>query len=469
MLFNSLTFGVFFPVVFCLYWTLAERGRQNLFLLLSSYLFYAWWDYRFLGLILFQSLFDYGIALALERSVGAVRRRRLLTLTLSVNLCLLGFFKYANFFQDSLLAAAHAAGWNLAAHPLSIVLPVGISFYTFQTMSYTISVYRGTIPACHNLLDYLAYVAFFPQLVAGPIERPVHLLPQFQQPRAFDSSQAVEGCRLILWGLFKKMVVADSLAVIVDASYRSIPSASGTELAFATFCFAFQIYGDFSGYSDIALGTARLLGFDLMRNFAYPYFATSLQDFWRRWHISLSTWFRDYLYIPLGGSRQHRARNLLITFLVSGLWHGAAWTFVIWGALNGLGLLLEIAFRGHLKGSPPGLLRQGLGMATTFPFICLCWVFFRSPDLGSAVTVLQRIGGAIHESQLGSGAWIAGHGDTLAQLVLMLTLEWLRRDQLVPLNFAGPRWGRWSLYTLLIFDILCCGTRAPSSFLYFQF
>ncbi|MBU1908629.1 MAG: MBOAT family protein, partial [Verrucomicrobia bacterium] len=341
MLFNSIDFAVFLPLVFLLYWFVFQRNLrlQNLFLVVVSYVFYGWWDWRFLFLIAFSTLVDYvvGRGLAGEERVG--RRRLLVGISLAANLGLLGFFKYYNFFLDNFVAAFTFFGHPLQARSLNIILPVGISFYTFQTLSYTLDVYARRMKANRDPVAFWAYVSFFPQLVAGPIERATRLLPQFLVPRRFNESAAVDGLRQILWGFFKKLVIADTCAVHVNRIFQDCGAYSGSTLFLGVFLFAFQIYSDFSGYSDIAIGTARLFGFDLMRNFAFPYFSRDHAEFWRRWHISLSTWFRDYLYVPLGGSRgslAQRVRNTFIIFLVSGFWHGANWTFLVWGALNAL-------------------------------------------------------------------------------------------------------------------------------------
>ncbi len=336
MNFTTLTFVLFCLLVFAVYWALRDRRWQNAFLLIMSYVFYGWWDWRFCGLMLLSSLIDFVISLRLDQTGSPRKRRALLSASLGCNLALLGTFKYYGFFVENLCAALTQLGLDLHLTTYQIVLPVGISFYTFQTLSYTIDVYRRQLEPTRSLIDYLAFVSFFPQLVAGPIERASHLLPQFASPRSFDPLIARDGLRLILWGMAKKILVADRLAIIVDQIYGSVGTAHGPLLAFGTVCFAFQIYCDFSAYSEIAKGTGQLFGIRLMRNFAYPYFSQSLGEFWRRWHISLSTWFRDYVYIPLGGSKVSAFRmrfNLLATFLISGFWHGAAWRFLVWGAI----------------------------------------------------------------------------------------------------------------------------------------
>ena len=403
MLFNSIEFGIFLPVVFVLYWFVTQKNlkAQNALLLVASYIFYGWWDWRFLSLIVFSSLVDYFVGIAMDRSSDKRKRKFLLFVSVAVNIGFLGFFKYYNFFSESFADAFTLLGRPFEAHRLNIVLPVGISFYTFQTLSYSIDVYRGELKPTRNLLAFLAFVSFFPQLVAGPIERAANLLPQFFSHRSFDYRKGVDGMRQILWGLFKKIVIADYCAGYVDLIFSNHESYSGSTLLVGAVLFAFQIYGDFSGYSDIAIGTARLFGFNLMRNFAFPYFSRDMAEFWRRWHISLSTWFRDYLYIPLGGSRGSKAkvvRNIFVIFIVSGFWHGANWTFIVWGALNAIYFLpllllnrnrhnLEIVAKG--KYLPNG--REWLSMLVTFGLTVLAWIFFRSANMGEAVSYLGGI------------------------------------------------------------------------------
>ena len=385
MLFNSFTFFVFLPIVFALYWFVlrTKLKAQNALILVASYVFYAWWDWRFLSLILFSTLLDFYLGKALGKSNSKKRSKSLLWTSLLVNLGFLGIFKYFNFFIDSWVEAWGGLGVDLELSTLSIILPVGISFYTFQTLSYTIDVYRKELQPTHSLLNFAAYVAFFPQLVAGPIERATRLLPQFRQARTFSYQVAKSGVYLIIWGLFKKVVIADNCAFFVNQIFDNPDNFSSAELGLGAVLFAFQIYGDFSGYSDIAIGTARLFGFQLMTNFAFPYFSRDIAEFWRRWHISLSTWFRDYLYIPLGGSRVRRSlqvRNVLIIFLVSGFWHGANWTFIIWGALHALFFLPLLFFKLNRKYLENDALQfqQILKIGFTFTIVCLAWIFFLS-------------------------------------------------------------------------------------------
>ncbi len=405
MTFTTLTFILFLALFFPLYWGLRNRTAQNALIVLASYFFYGWWDFRFCALMLLASLLDYGIGLGLNRAQNPGTRRLILTLGLAGNIGMLGFFKYFNFFAENFRVMAAGLGWKVDPVTLHIVLPVGISFYTFQTMCYSIDVYRGRLRATPRLIEYLAYVSFFPQLVAGPIERATNLLPQFFAKRSFQYDRAVNGCRQILWGCFKKMVIADNLAPLVDEAFSDPSRFSGGELAMATLFFAFQIYCDFSAYSDIAIGVARLLGFELMRNFAYPYFSQSMGEFWRRWHISLTTWFKDYVYFPLGGNRVAPPRwafNVMVTFLLSGFWHGASWSFVVWGALNGLAILpSRLSPRpqtGRTAEAPGGnedLPRlKTLGrMALTFGVVCLGWVFFRAKTLADAALILRKMRG----------------------------------------------------------------------------
>ena len=485
MSFTTLSFALFFPGAFAAYWLLRTVRGQNRLLLGASYLFYGWWDWRFCGLLFATSLIDFLIAGRLAAEPRPRARRAWLWLSVTTNLSVLGFFKYYGFFADSVRDGFAALGLEASMPTLSVVLPVGISFYTFQSLSYVVDVYRGRLEPAQRATDYLVYVAFFPQLVAGPIERGSHLLPQFLRPRRFDPDWAAEGGRLILWGLVQKLVLADNLGRwFVDPVYDA-PEGRGTfVLAFATACFAFQIYCDFAGYSNIAIGLSRTLGFDLMRNFAYPYFSRSPAEFWRRWHISLSTWFRDYLYIPLGGNRcgpGRRAFNLLFTFLISGLWHGPAWTFLVWGGLNGLGVLPAL-FTGRSGGGPeePPAGRGWLPsladvakMGGTFAFICLTWVFFRSASFDQAAEVLAGL--ARPESgleELKRVGTVAGYWSLLlaALLVGYLGWEWVARTRPFPLSVGDwPVWLRWPVYTALGWLIVLMYPQASGAFIYFQF
>ena len=480
MTFTTLTFLIFFVVVFALYWSLRSRTKQNLLLVTAGYIFYGWWDWHYCLLMVAASFLDFFVGLGLNKTDVPWKRKVLLTCGLTGNLSMLGFFKYFNFFAENFQIAAAQLGWQVDPITLKVVLPVGISFYTFQTMAYSIDIYRRKMRGTTHLLEYLSYVSFFPQLVAGPIERATHLLPQFFKERTFSPIQAEDGCKQILWGLFKKMVIADNLAPIVDAAFSNPSGYNGAELALATVLFAFQIYCDFSGYSDIAIGIAKLLGFELMRNFAYPYFSQSIGEFWRRWHISLSTWFKDYVYFPLGGSRVSKSRmvfNVMVTFMLSGLWHGASSNFLIWGALNGIGVLPDILRPQHSKRNPSELPVERPGAVAffkvfvTFSFICLGWVFFRAHTFRGALLVLERIGTSFFSS---TGGLLARYDPTDGRifivLVLLIALEWVKRAHPHPLVFdRWPQRVRWIAYTALFWAIVYLGTYGSSTFIYFQF
>ena len=384
LLFNSLAYGIFLPCVFVLYWVLPRRFRWPLMLAASMY-FYMSWNAAYVVLIAAATLVSWGCALLMEKTESKGKRKGCVAAALVISLGILWVFKYFNFTLDILESL------GLPKLPrLGVLLPVGISFYTFQTLSYVIDVYRGKVKAERNLGVYAAFVSFFPQLVAGPIERSANLLPQITREKKFDAASAAYGVRLILWGLYKKMVIADNLAVFVDRVYGSVQNYTGFSLLVVILFFPVQIYCDFSGYSDIARGSAKLLGIDLMENFRSPYYASSIREFWSRWHISLSTWFRDYLYIPLGGSRCSKLRatfNTLITFLVSGLWHGANGTFVLWGGIHGLGQVAENAVT---RKKAPGKIRRILGVPLVFLFVTVAWVFFRAANLPDALYVLSN-------------------------------------------------------------------------------
>ena len=479
MTFTTLTFFIFFAVVFALYWSQPSCRVQNLLLIIAGYVFYGWWNPKYCPLIAAASFLDFFVGLGLNKTEVSWKRKLLLTCGLGGNLAMLGFFKYFNFFAENFQALAASLGWQVDAITLKVVLPVGISFYTFQTMSYSIDIYRRKMRATTHLLEYLSFVSFFPQLVAGPIERATHLLPQFFKERVFSFEQATDGCRQVLWGLFKKMVIADNLAPVVDAAFSNPSSFNGAELVLGTFCFAIQIYCDFSGYSDIAIGIAKLLGFELIRNFAYPYFSQSVGEFWRRWHISLSTWFKDYVYFPLGGSRVSKPRmafNVMVTFLLSGLWHGASWNFVFWGALNGAGVLPDILRPQHSKRNPREIpVEQPSAVAffkvlVTFSFICIGWIFFRAPTFGSALLVMKRIVGSFLTTAGGLLDYDPTRGPIFVVLPLFLALEWVKRAHPHPLVFE--RWPlpvRWIGYTALFWTIVYLGTFGSSAFIYFQF
>ena len=398
MLFNSIEFLLFLPTVFFLYWFVFKNQlrAQNVLLLVASYIFYGWWDWRFLSLIIASTFLDYFIAIQLGKTDVSKKRKFLLGISLAGNLGMLGFFKYYNFFVSSWIEAWSSVGITMEASTLNIILPVGISFYTFQTLSYTIDVYRKEMQPTKSFIDFAAFVTFFPQLVAGPIERASHLLPQFYKNRTFDYQNAVDGVKLIIWGMFKKVVVADNCAFFVNKIFENPEAYSSGELFVGMVFFAFQIYGDFSGYSDMAIGISKLFGFDLMVNFKFPYFSRDIAEFWRRWHISLSTWFRDYIYIPLGGSKGtqwFQIRNVMIIFLVSGFWHGANWTYVVWGlfhALMFLPLLLFNVNRSHLITKSYGWL-DFAKIGVTFLVVCIGWVFFRADSIADAFQYLAHL------------------------------------------------------------------------------
>lgn len=478
MLFNTLSFAIFLPIVFLLYWVWSNKEvrRRNVFIILASYVFYGWWDWRFLGLIATSSVIDFLVGIQLGKIDDQKKRRVLLWISILVNLGLLGFFKYFNFFLDNAVVLLETIGFNAHRSTLQIILPVGISFYTFQTMSYTIDVYRRQLEPTRDWTAFFAFVSFFPQLVAGPIERAKNLLPQFYRITHFRGELARDGLRQILWGLFKKAVIADNCALIVDHIFGQYESIPAPYLIWGAIAFGFQIYGDFSGYSDIAIGTARLFGFDLMRNFSYPYFARDIAEFWRRWHISLTTWFRDYVYIPLGGSRVSRAvsiRNTFIIFLVSGFWHGANWTFIVWGVIHALffmPLLLAGSNRRHLEPIDPNRILPRpsdlFRILITFVMVSFAWIFFRAPDVISA---MQYISG-IFQWQDGSVEYFFPPRVFLV-LAIMVVTEWIQRDKQHGLELSGltSRPVRWTIYTILMVIIAAHGHFGSTNFIYFAF
>ena len=405
MLFNSIEFLFFLPVVFVLYWFVFSKNlnTQNSVILLSSYFFYGWWDYRFLSLILLSTIVDYLVGLNISKQGSKKKQKLLLLCSVLFNLSVLGFFKYYNFFVDSWVDLFSSLGYQIkSVWTLNIILPVGISFYTFQTMSYTIDIYRKKLKPTKDFISFASFVSFFPQLVAGPIERASNLLPQILKKRVFEYEQGIQGLRLILWGMFKKVVIADTLAPMVDNIFGNYQDLGGGVLWLGAVYFAFQIYCDFSGYSDIAIGTAKLFGFELMSNFRFPYFSRNIGEFWRRWHISLSTWFRDYLYIPLGGSQEGEwksIRNIFIIFLVSGFWHGANWTFVFWGLFHSILFLPSFIFKTNRKYTTSIIAentllpspKEFIQVITTFTLVTIGWVFFRSETITDAFSYLNQM------------------------------------------------------------------------------
>ena len=472
MLFTSLAFAVFLPLVFAAYWWLLPgRRAQNLFLLLASWLFYGWWDWRFLGLLWLSTAVDYTIGLRLHMA-RADRRKAWLIASLVLNLGLLAAFKYMGFFVESAAALLSTIGLDPHLPVLRIALPVGISFYTFQTLSYTIDIYRGHFTPTRDPVAFGAFVAFFPQLVAGPIERARDLLPQFERPRDFDREQAADGMRQMLWGFFKKIAVADPMGNMADVVFDLDPRAtSGVTLFFGALCFAFQIYGDFSGYSDIAIGCARLFGFNLSRNFHYPYFSRSMGEFWRRWHISLSGWLRDYVYVPLGGARSKagRLRNILVTFGVSGLWHGANWTFVAWGLVHGGYYVPEVlaSRRQRLRDEPTW--RDLPRIALVFTAVLAAWVLFRARTLEGAASHLWHIVANAGLRRYDLFEWLSW--EVWWPVLLMLAAEWRsRRDAHALFVLGRSRILRWFVYsTLVIIILLRMQLFSEHAFIYFRF
>ena len=478
MLFNTIQYAAFFPVVFVLYWFVLRRWLrvQNAMLLVASYFFYACWDWRFVFLLAFSTLLDYfsGLRVHAARSSGA--KRAWLVASVGINLGFLGVFKYFNFFAASFADLARALGYELDPVVIDVLLPVGISFYTFHGLSYVLDIYYGRKEPTTDLVNYSLFVAFFPLLVAGPIERATHLLPQIERPRVFDRARAVDGCRQLLWGLFKKMVVADNAARLLNPVFNHHEEYQASTLAYAAVLFAFQIYGDFSGYSDIALGSARLLGIELLQNFSFPYFSRDIAEFWRRWHISLSSWFRDYVYIPLGGNRGGKwmaVRNTAVIFLVSGFWHGANWTFLAWGALHAalfMPLLLKGSNRKHMGTVAEGrwlpTLREASAMLFTFSAVTVAWVFFRARSIDHALCYL----GAMADASL----FTMPQGlsmRVLAAIAMLLLIEWRGRADrhgLQTLGLGWPRWARWLFYYAMIFVILRYAGNTQE-FIYFQF
>ncbi len=466
MLFNSFEFGVFLVVVFFLYWFVTNRNlkMQNLLIFVSSYVFYGWWDWRFLSLIAFSTIIDYSVGLGLAKNEGKKQRALLLWTSIIVNLGFLMFFKYYNFFVDSFVGAFTFFGFSFNARSLSIILPVGISFYTFQTLSYTIDVYNRKLKPTKDFIAFGAFVSFFPQLVAGPIERATHLLPQFYTPRKFDYDNASAGLKMMLWGMFMKVGVADRVSLYVDNVYGNVSMHSSVSLIVATIFFAVQIYCDFGGYSLIAIGCAKLFGFSLMKNFNRPYLAGSFKEFWQRWHISLSSWFRDYLYIPLGGSRNgsfKTQRNLFVTFVVSGFWHGANWTFIVWGALHGAYLVIE-------KSLSMIKLPKPLRIVIVFILACFSWIFFRAASVGAAFDIITKIV-RFESTKLYTGDIGIFSFSIVAILVLFLndflsefkpSLKLFHNDNLAI---------RYVSIVFILLYIVSLGVFDQSQFIYFQF
>ena len=474
MLFNTLEFAIFLPIVFVLYWSFEKK---KWILLLASYFFYASWDYRFLSLLLLSSFTDYTLAHLIDNKPNNSKKRKiLLGISIFINLGILIYFKYANFFIDTFCDTFRLLGIHFSTTSMQLILPLGISFYTFQTLSYTIDVYYKRIPACKNLLSFLIYVSYFPQLVAGPIEKAQTLLPQFTSKKKFKYRYAVDGMRQMAWGTFKKVVIADNCALYVDYYFDNFHTQNGVTLLFIACLFSFQIYTDFSGYSDMGIGISKLFGIELSDNFKQPYFSRNFYEFWKRWHISLNNWFRDYVYIPLGGNKKP-FRNIIVVFLISGLWHGASWNFVAWGAIHSLLYMSYIFLKNKKKyttpinADSPTLITEFLSVLLTFLITTLAWVFFRASSITQAIAFIKQLtthfSGKINVLQLGSFPFIL-----LFFLILaMLSIEWYTRYKPHPMSNLEESYKtlpRFMIYTLLIITILFLGG-GSQAFIYFQF
>ncbi len=482
MLFNSFEFLIFLPIVFLLYWFVFKgRQAQNVFIIVASYVFYGWWAWRFLVLIFITTLLSYLSGILIERYRD--KAKWICGTNIAINIGILCYYKYVNFFADNLEALINQFGYQLDWVTLDVILPVGISFYTFQALSYTIDVYRRDTNATKDFIAFTSFISFFPQLVAGPIERSTNLLPQFLKPRRFDYTNAVIGMRQILWGFFKKLIIADNCAQLANSIFDNYQDCNASLLLLGALFFTFQIYGDFSGYSDIAIGTARLFGVNLMKNFNLPYFSRDIAEFWRRWHISLNKWFIDYVYIPLGGSRGTKAmviRNILIVFFLSGLWHGANWTFVIWGLYNGIIIaLLTLLNLNHKRSAiisekrffPP--LKEFGQILITFALVVIGWIFFRAEDLTQAVDYIANLCDSSIVSMPNFrdlGLSFIKLTYTLFFIVLLQLIDWIQRKQDFGLEISNVKYRsiRWSIYIifLLIFSVFAGGQEA---FIYFQF
>jgi len=472
MLFNSLEFLIFLPTIFCLYWFVFQKNLrvQNLLLLISSYIFYGWWDWRFLSLILISTLVDYSVGLKIYDTSNLKIKKSYLWISILFNLGLLGFFKYFNFFIDSWIDLLGAFGYeHQSTWTLNVILPVGISFYTFQTMSYTLDIYHEKLKPTKDFISFASFVSFFPQLVAGPIERASNLLPQILKKRNFKYEQGVQGLRLMLWGMFKKVAIADFLAIHVDEIFLNYTTFSGGVLLLGLIYFSFQIYCDFSGYSDIAIGTAKLFGFEIMSNFKFPYFSRNIGEFWRRWHVSLSSWFRDYLYIPLGGSKGGKwlsIRNIFIIFTLSGFWHGANWTFIVWGLIHAV-LYIPLFLSGSNRRYTTSMvaekswyptIKELFQMGMTFLSTMVAWVFFRSESVNNSFKFLnQMFSDFAFKSEF---EWLNIY------LLSFVIIEYcIRKNERLKAKYFDYDWIVFSILTILILDKF----GAISKFIYFQF
>jgi len=473
MLFNSISFAIFLTIVFIIYWSLKNKHLiyQNLILLISSYIFYGWWDWRFLSLIALSTVVDYLVGIQIDKAKSKKTKRNFLLISLIVNLGLLAVFKYFNFFITSFEEMLNSFGLPFDTWTLNIILPVGISFYTFQTLSYSIDLYKGKIKPTDDFISFAAFVAFFPQLVAGPIERASHLLPQFIKKRKFNYQIAISGISLISYGFFKKLVIADRLAIYVNNIFSDIENANTISLLLGIIFFSFQIYADFSGYSLIARGSAKLLGFDLILNFNKPYLASSITSFWKRWHISLSTWFRDYLYIPLGGNRVSQLRNyynLIIVFLLSGLWHGANWTFVIWGALHAFYLIIYLQYKKTFNPKlTENLFRKFINILTVYSCVTFAWIFFRANDLNHAMKYINKIIEFDFSLNL---VQISAEKGPLNLALSLCVIILLYVSYLLPKNLSFKKTSSYLLFNIIIILIITLiGVNGKTEFIYFQF
>ena len=475
MSFNSIEFFVFLPIVFGFYWILSnKRKEQNILIVCASYIFYGWWDWRFLLLIAFTTVCSFFSGILIEKHRNKRLQKFVVFASVSTNMLILCICKYFNFFILTFVSALQSIGISLHPLLLNIILPVGISFYTFQALSYTIDVFKGKMNVSHEIVDFFAFISFFPQLVAGPIERATNLLPQFQRPRKFEYATAVDGSKQILWGLFKKVVVADNCADIVDAIWKNYDTQSSIVLIVTAILFSFQIYGDFSGYSDIAIGTAKLFGIKLRRNFNVPYFSRSVAEFWKRWHISLNTWFVDYIYIPLGGSREgirKTFRNVFVIFLLSGLWHGANWTYICWGAYHAMLFLPLLLTKRHKKFS--NVVAEGrlfptfselFSMSLTFILVVIGWIIFRSDSIFEFSNYISCI-----FANVGYATIFPYSGKVFFMILFMLFVEWLNRTEIHPFAFTiSNKFARWGVYLIIVLLCITQGGK-QTQFIYFQF
>ncbi len=477
MLFNSIPFAIFLPIVFLLYWSMQKRSLllQNSFILITSYVFYGWWNWRFLSLIVLSSFVDYLVGIYLPKTNKRNKRRLLLTISIVVNLGLLGFFKYYNFFVFSFTELLNSIGLSADSHTLNLILPVGISFYTFKKLSYTIDIFHEKIKPTTNIIAFFSFVAFFPQLLAGPIDRASTLLPQFLKKRHFSDPMARDGLRQMLSGFMKKMIIADNLSPIVEDIFSNHAQYDGLSLVIGLFFLAIQLYCDFSGYSDIAIGTAKLFGFNLMQNFAFPYFSRDIAEFWRRWHISLSTWLRDYVYVPLCGkrpSRRKKAVNIVLTFTLCGLWHGASWTYVLWGFIHGLYFLPMTLAKRHPRFIGTAAqdrffpsAKEVFAIILTFTATTFAWIFFRSSSLSQAFDYITRII-SVPYLNLNYSQYIP----LFFAIVLLLFLEWIQRTKEHFLQIENLHVIlRWMIYFSAIILLLVFGAFGSNEFIYFQF